>query len=80
MNGSSILIYDKKLLKEAMLRRGLTFEALGKLARVHDKTAKSVVMRGRGQRDSILKVAQALGFPVKDDDFSAIMKNGKRRA
>lgn len=77
MNGSSILVYDKNLLKQAMFRRGLSFQAIGKKAGVSDNTAKSVVMRGRGQIGSVYKVAKALGFDVKPDDFSAIMKRRK---
>lgn len=80
MNGSNILRYDSRVLKEAMHRKGFTFLALGKAASVSDKTAKTIVMTGRGQPDKVFLVAKALGFDVKLDDFSAIMKNGKRRS
>lgn len=73
------LAYDSELLEQAMIRSGLSFTGLGKRALVDPKTAKSIIKTGRGQAEKIYAVARALGFDVKRDDFSAIMKQPKRK-
>jgi hypothetical protein len=66
--------YDEALLQDAFQRRGLSFYALGRMAKVNDKTARAVVMTGRAHPRSIYRVAKALGFRVKPDNLSAIMR------
>lgn len=67
-------MYDQTLLLEAMLRRGLNFYRLGRLAGVDPKTVKSILLHGKGASKSWYAIAKALGFDVKVNDFSAIMK------
>lgn len=73
-------MYDTKRLKDAAIRVcALNWSRLGSLAHVDPKTAKTVVLTGKGQPDSIYKVALALGFHVKPTDFSAIMREPSER-
>lgn len=75
-------MYDENLLSERMAALGLNYYHLGKRAGVDPKTAKTVVVTGRGQPEKVFLVSKALGFPVtkKGDvyDFSSIVK--KRRS
>lgn len=74
-------MYDTRRLREAAIRvAALNWTRLGKLADVDPKTAKTVVLRGKGQPDSIYKVAAALGFNVTPNDFSDIMPESKKSA
>ena len=73
--------YDEILLQTAFTRMGVSFAELAKLAKVADKTAASIVRTGKAHPRNVYKVAKVLGFRVKPDDLSAIMKhgNGKRK-
>lgn len=80
-------MYDTSLFKQATVARGLNYFRLGKLAGVDPKTAKLVVLTGKGNPDSIYKVAAVLGLDVKkfgdgegvQYDFSAILKKSARK-
>lgn len=69
-------MFNRTLLLEAMVKANLNMRRLGKLAEVDAKTAKNVVMYGRGRPESIYAVAHALGFKVKMNDISAIVTTG----
>ncbi len=67
------LQYDAELMQKAAVRKGYTWRQLGEVAGVDQKTARTVVMTGRGHPDKIFAVAKALGFKVRRNDLSAIM-------
>lgn len=71
------MMYDSKMLREAMHRKGLNFYRLHKRTGLDPKTVKGVVTKGTGMPESAYKVAFALGFAVQPDDLTVILKRRK---
>lgn len=58
--------YDIKQLARAQADRGLTNDALGRLAKVHATTVKNVMAGRSGTPTTISKLATAMDLSVKD--------------
>lgn len=75
-------MYDENLLQEAMAIRGLSFYQISRatandstgLSPVDPKTVKAVVMTGKAKGQSVYRVAKVLGFKVKPNDLTAVIK------
>lgn len=78
-------MYDVALFQEAMAVRGLNYYQISKKAkslgfRLDPKTAKKVVTTGLAHPDCVFAVAKALGFKVKRDDLSAVVRRDRRKS